>query len=286
VEHPQQDRPEDQSLIIALSGYADRFEIAVRRGDEVMAASVAVAIADSLRRFFPRELSEASATGINVSGRHAFLASPSSGKSQMDAEYQRLVEASMQEFKETLRADGVAKAIEKLAPTGILAEVNSPQNEFQIMETKLATSPRSLRLDFLPQVAKLALWAGEVDKAKEYAREILVLVPPGTAVGGGDEIHDGNMVLGLIALQEGDTERAKQHLLESVRISGSMEMRMTGPNLSLASELLKRNEIDVVIRYLEECKRFWFVARAQLDTWIEMLRNGERLEFDPIYLSH
>ena len=65
-----------------------------------------------------------------------------------------------------------------------------------------------------------------------------------------------------------------------------MEMRMTGPNLSLASELLKRNETDVVIRYLEECKRFWFVARAQLDKWIELLRKGERLEFDPIYLSH
>ena len=204
----------------------------------------------------------------------------------MDGEYQRLVEVSMQEFKETLRTDGVAKAIEKLAPTGNLAEVNNPQNEFQIMETKLATSSKALRLDLLPQVAKLALWAGEVDKAKEYAGEILVLVPAGTAVGGGDEIHDGNMVLGLIALQAGDTEKAKRHLLESAQIMGSTEMRMTGPNLSLASELLKRNEIDAVIKYLEECKRFWFFGRKQLDIWIEMLRNGERLEFDPIYLSH
>jgi hypothetical protein len=98
--------------------------------------------------------------------------------------------------------------------------------------------------------------------------------------------HDGNMVLGLIALREGDTEQAKQHLLASARTNVSGAMRVTGPNLSLASELLKRNERDVVVSYLQECKRFWVVGRKGLDTWIEKLRNGESLEFDPVHLSH
>jgi len=48
-------------------------------------------------------------------------------------------------------------------------------------------------------------------------------------------------------------------------------MSMTGPNLSLANELLKRNERQAVIDYLRECRRFWGGGRKILDSWIEKI---------------
>ena len=62
-------------------------------------------------------------------------------------------------------------------------------------------------------------------------------------------------------------------------------MRMTGPNLSLASELLKRNEREAVISYLQELRRFWVSGRNTLDGWIDHIGKGQNLKFDPFYLS-
>ena len=132
----------------------------------------------------------------------------------------------------------------------MLTKVNSPQKELLDLEIKLVRTGGTMRLELLPQVAKVAFWIGDINKAEQYAMEILRLEPVGNPVGHGEATHDGSMVLGLVALLHGDTERAKLHLLESVRTYGSVYMRMIGPNLSLASELLKRNEREVVIDYL------------------------------------
>jgi hypothetical protein len=115
--------------------------------------------------------------------------------------------------------------------------------------------------------------------------EAVRLEPPGDPSSEGEGTHDGNMVLGLVALVRGDTEKAKACLRESARTNGGGYMSMTGPNLSLAGELLKRNEREVVIEYLRECHRFWVDGRKTLDIWIEKIRSGDDLQFDPLHFG-
>jgi len=136
-------------------------------------------------------------------------------------------------------------------------------------------------------MAKQAFWIGDIDRAERYASEALRLTAQRASVAQDDDdaIHDAHMVLGLVALRHGDKEGAKQHLLASVRTAGSLEMRMGGPNLTLADELLKIGESEVVIQYLEGCRVFWRGEKGELGRWIERIRRGEDSEFDITYFS-
>ncbi|MGD0511250.1 MAG: hypothetical protein ABSA33_05415 [Candidatus Micrarchaeaceae archaeon] len=280
-----EDGPLEQSLITTLVAYANQFEFAVADGHDIVAAAVAQAMVQSLARFSSRTFSRVCSVQVGTGTRPDFLSSPSRHTSVPDAAYLEVVRIAVTKFKERLATGNVAGAIEALTPTGILAEKVGPLSELRDLEMKLSRVGGARRLEFLPQVAKLAFWAGDINKAEEYAAEAVRLEPPGDPFSDGEATHDGNMVLGLVALQRGDIERAKVHLLESARANVTGAMRMTGPNLSLASELLQRNERDVVIRYLQECSRFWVVGRKALDAWIVKIRNGESIVFDPLHLS-
>ena len=66
----------------------------------------------------------------------------------------------------------------------------------------------------LSDMARAALQAGELDKAKAYAEELLDedahrdLAKPVAS-----DIHRANLVLGQLALRSGDVELATRHLL-------------------------------------------------------------------------
>jgi hypothetical protein len=280
-----EDLPFDKPLITVLVSYADKFELAVRAGQDIVAAAVARAIVQCLRRFSPIALASACSTQIGWGMPPRFLTSLSGPSSSPDGTYLAIVRPAMKEFKEALISGSVDGAIKALGPTGLLAAEDSPQNELRELERKLARVSGVRRLEFLPQAAKLAFWTGDTKAAEEYAAEALRLERSHGPSGDGEATHDGNMVLGLVALEHGNTERAKMHLLESTNTNVSGSMRMTGPNLSLASELLKRNEHEVVISYLQECKRFWIDGRNTIDAWIETIRNSENPKFDPLHLS-
>jgi hypothetical protein len=187
----------------------------------------------------------------------------------------------MQKFRDALALGDIIAAAQALGPIGMLTEEDSPQKEVERLEAELAKASSTRRLEFLPRLAKLTLWAGDEDKAEQYAREALGLEPPGD----GEATHDANMVLGLIALRRSDTEQAKRHLIQSSHTTGSISMKLTGPNLSLANDLLKRGEREAVVHYLLECRRFWVDARKILNTWIEKIQNGDDPQFDPLHLS-
>jgi len=129
----------------------------------------------------------------------------------------------------------------------------------------------------------LEMWAGPSNAHPKYLR--LTLGRGRVSIDMEEAIHDGNLVLGLVALRHGDKERAKQHLLASVRTEGSFEMKMVGPNLSLAHELLKAGERETVLEYLDGCKCFWRGERGELEHWKARIRNGEDPEFYGLYFS-
>jgi hypothetical protein len=277
-------RPLAQSLEKTLVAYADQFELAVQNGHDIVAAGVASAFIQILGRFFPAALS-AFCSGEPRNIRSSVLRSPSGPASAPDIAYLEIVRPAIRGFKEALSSGNIATAITALSAAGIFAQEGGPHEELQGLEISLARTGGPMRLEYLPRAAKLAFWAGDTDKAERYAAEAVKLEPPGDSSSDGEATHDGNMVLGLAALRRDDTERAKTCLLDSARTSGLGYMSMTGPNLSLASELLKRDEREVVIGYLHECRRFWIGGRDVLDTWTGKIRGAENLEFDPLRLS-
>ena len=129
----------------------------------------------------------------------------------------------------------------------------------------------------LPQLAKAALKADSLDKASDYANQLLRT--PSTDANYGQAVHDGNMVLGLIALRNDDVRAAKRHLLESAKIKGSPTLSSFGPNMGLAKALLEKGERDAVLEYFEACRSFWSMGAAQLDAWSATVRSGRMPSF-------
>lgn len=138
------------------------------------------------------------------------------------------------------------------------------------------------RFGVLAEAAKAAFETGRLGHARQYAKEVLELASLFRDDWNyGNAIHDGNVVLGRIALRERDLEAAKQRLLDAGKTPGSPQLRSFGPNLSLARELLERKEMDVVLVYFGSCMEFWEMGREKLRHWSILVKAGEMPDFGP-----
>ncbi len=129
----------------------------------------------------------------------------------------------------------------------------------------------------LANMAKSALEAGLIDDAKRFANQML----DDDAAGWnrGNRIHHGNLILGRIALVEGDTDEAKARLIKAGKTSGSPQLNSFGPNMSLAKELLEKGETEVVLEYFALCKLFWKSPRQQLEQWTDDVKANRVPQF-------
>jgi len=132
----------------------------------------------------------------------------------------------------------------------------------------------------LSQIAKLAVVAREDDKAVQYATVLLNTFKPGPgqsplAVGG--PIHDGNMVLGQVALHKGDRAGAEHYLIKAGASPGSPTLDRYGPNFSLARDLLVAGSRDVVLKYCDEVAKFW--SDPKLAAWRAAITAGKIPDF-------
>jgi hypothetical protein len=128
----------------------------------------------------------------------------------------------------------------------------------------------------LNKAAKQSLTAGNMEDARKYADELLALAPKFSRDWNyGNAIHDGNLILGRIALSEGRTNEAKQFLLQAGASRGSPQMNTFGPNMSLAKDLLEKGERDTVLQYFELCRKFWKMGQQNLDAWSQEVRDGK-----------
>ena len=131
---------------------------------------------------------------------------------------------------------------------------------------------------FLPALAKAAVNTGDLPKASLYANQLLNLAAQNPK-NNGDAIHDGNMVLGRVALAQNKALAAAEYLLAAGRTSGSPVLNSFGPNMSLAKALIEDNQRDVVLHYFELCRSFWKMGGKKLDDWTAMVKGGGQPSF-------
>ena len=153
----------------------------------------------------------------------------------------------------------------------------TPQGRLAEATNKLAKAktPQE-RFYALNDAAKESFVVGNAEDAKKYAQELMTLLPkfPGDW-NYGNAVQDANLVLGRIAVKDGRIDEAKKYLLAAGNSPGSPQMNSFGPNVSLAKDLLEKGERDVVIQYLELCRKFWKMHRGELDQWIQEIKDGK-----------
>ncbi|WP_394766662.1 hypothetical protein [uncultured Paludibaculum sp.] len=152
--------------------------------------------------------------------------------------------------------------------------------QFRTLEAELPADGLE-RIYPLARAANAAYKASDYTKAETYARELLSLAaqyPEEEAYG--TAIFSGNMVLGRVALgRDHNVAEARAALLASGKMRGSRTLNSFGPNMSLAQDLLKVGERDVVLQFFEQCRAFWKwkPATAKLDQWTEVVKGCCRL---------
>ena len=138
----------------------------------------------------------------------------------------------------------------------------------------------------LSRLAKSAYKKGELQQAIDFANELLVTSARYTKDWNyGNAVHDGNMVLGLVALKGGDRDRAAQYLQRAGGTPGSPQANSFGPNMSLAKKLFEAGERKAVLEYFKLCRKFWKMGHDELDLWSKEVEYGKLPSFG-VHLIH
>ena len=134
------------------------------------------------------------------------------------------------------------------------------------------------------RLAVNALQAEEFEKAREYASRLLGGVlqarKPVDTWNYSNAVHWGNVVLGRVALRQGDLDAAKHHLLEAGNTPGSPQLSSQGPDMVLARELLAAGETGAAAGYFKACSTFWEPGKDRLMHWAAAIEEGRPPNFD------
>ena len=115
--------------------------------------------------------------------------------------------------------------------------------------------------------AKSAMKGGLLRKAKTYAEGLL------KEQVSDNSIHQANVILGRLALQSGEIEKAEAYLVAAGKVSSTPSLSTSGPSMLLAKELLEKEETEVVLQYFELCGKFWKKPK-KLKQWAEEVKKG------------
>jgi len=171
----------------------------------------------------------------------------------------------------------------KLRPEWKGMEAQATNQYAQAMNALAGATNEYVRFLNLDRAAKMSLAVGRTEDARQFATDLLVLDDkysrgdPEKA--NGDAVHNGHLVLGRIAVDEGRIEEAKRHLLAAGQSNGSPVLGSFGPNVSLAKDLLEQGEQETVLQYLDSCRKFWRSDNGKLDGWTKDIHAGRIPDF-------
>ena len=159
------------------------------------------------------------------------------------------------------------------------ATKEAAEKALELYENSFELSDEQDRESLLENLAKVAFEAGRHNKARQYAESMLRDARAGMRWNYGNRVHHGNLVLGRIALAEGDVKAARFRLIAAGNTPGSPQLNSFGPNMTLAKDFLERGDRDVVLKYFRLCSRFWEMDRGKLDDWATLVKEGKIPDF-------
>lgn len=187
------------------------------------------------------------------------------------------ISAMVEHTRLAFQANDVQRFLHYSADLGAaLGQEYTHQNEVGVSNGQLTGIPR---YSALPKLAKTAVDRGDLARAYAFANELIDSAAKNPKWPQGNAIHDGNMVLGRLALRAGDVAGAKKFLLAAGLSEGSPVLGSFGPNMTLARELLAAGERDAVLEYFSECAHFWKMGTEKLPMWTAAVKNGKIPDF-------
>ncbi|MDE0002593.1 MAG: hypothetical protein OXQ29_07850 [Rhodospirillaceae bacterium] len=177
----------------------------------------------------------------------------------------------------TIQMDGFGgvpnfnQMFEKLGPNA----VSQAALAFESFERAYRLAGPEIGGFMLVELAKSAFDGERYPQARSYAMTMLNTDPDHPEYA--RRLHVGNIVVGRVALREGDVQLAKYHLLEAANVPRSPAIAQTGPSMTLALALLRRGERDVVLEFLERIDPLW--DSTVLDDWVAMIEAGRVPDF-------
>lgn len=132
----------------------------------------------------------------------------------------------------------------------------------------------------LGDAAKSRFDAGDCETAKAYTEELQKMTPSYRKNWNyGNAIASANIVLGRLALRDGNIQEAEAFLVEAGKSPGSPQMDSFGPNMSLAQDLLIGGHSAAVLEYFKLCEVFWAPEFSKLEQWTEDVSAGRIPDF-------
>lgn len=126
------------------------------------------------------------------------------------------------------------------------------------------------RASVLPMLALAEFENGNFAEAERAAEAALKLAATPRFGSYPDLVHVAETVLGRIALDRGEIDFAKVHLLTSALAAPPGVLR---PNLTLAQDLLDAGERDVVLVFLENLRAGWIRDEGAIDHLITVAKS-------------
>jgi tetratricopeptide (TPR) repeat protein len=158
------------------------------------------------------------------------------------------------------------------AASGDVAEA---QTALSLMERIYAVGPAEEQATVLTNLPAAAFDAGDIGKARTYAARLLdESTRQANGWNRGNAVHQGNLILGRVAVAEGRLSDGVKFLRAAGETPGSPQLDSFGPNMSLAKDLLERGETAAVLAYFEACRRFWKLGGTRLDAWRQDVEAG------------
>jgi hypothetical protein len=117
--------------------------------------------------------------------------------------------------------------------------------------------------ELVVRLAELALDLNELKKARAFAETVLNLNQKkddseddsGNWYDTDKAIYYGNTLLGRVALREGNTAKAREHLAASLAFPADSDFELKDLKLDLAAELLAKGEKQAVLDYLARAEK-------------------------------
>jgi hypothetical protein len=169
-------------------------------------------------------------------------------------------------------------ALDALREMGVLGRCPSPECIFARMELVTERVTGHAQQVFLVELSRFAAKIGDYESASKYVWQARAFDPSSW------ELYNIGIIEGLIALNAGRVDQAVQCLARSIHACLAYEKAraqccVRAPSLELAEKLLERGEGEAVLRHLSECRNVWAILQPQIDSWIHIVDDGGRPDF-------